>query len=94
MLLYVSIQLVSQGILGNELLFTKKASAEITFTVPGGLIVPILTTGIIIWILSNLSKDEMIGSSIALLILSLIYVLIKWYKNKQIRLLAAKSAIK
>jgi len=77
-----------------KLRYKKTPATEKTFTIPGGLIVPILASMIIIWILSNLSKEEMTGISIALFVLSLIYVVMKWYKNKQVRLLAAKTAIK
>ncbi len=73
-----------------RLRYKKTAFTEKTFTVPGGLTIPILATVIIVWLLSNLSKEEMIGSSIALLVLSLIYVVMKWYKNKQMRLLGTK----
>jgi len=71
-----------------RLRYRKKVVEGKTFTIPGGIIIPVLATAIIVWILSNLSKEEMIGISIALLIVSLVYVLVKWYKNKQIRRLA------
>lgn len=76
-----------------KLRYTKTGSAEKTFKIPGGLIVPISATVIIIWILSNLSKEEMIGTGIALLVLSLIYILMRWYKNRQLRLSAAKPVV-
>jgi len=56
---------------------------EKTFTVPGGLIIPLLASVIIIWILSNLSREEMIGISMSILVLSLIYVVMEWVKRKQ-----------
>ena len=65
-----------------RLRFKKSAFPEKTFKIPGGLTVPILATVIIIWVLSNLSKQEMIGVTIALIVLSVIYVLMKWYKSK------------
>ena len=77
-----------------KLRYTKTPGTKKTFTIPGGLVIPILASMIIIWILSNLSKEEMIGISIALFVLSLIYFVMKWYKNKQVRLLAAKAGIK
>ena len=52
------------------------------FKIPGGLVVPILAMGIIIYFLSNLGKTEAIAAGILIGILSLIYVLIKVYKNK------------
>ena len=57
------------------------------FTIPGGIIVPLLAVVIIIWVLSNLSKKELIGIGIALLVFSVLYFLMKWVKNKQLRLL-------
>jgi amino acid transporter len=53
--------------------FTKIAASADAFKIPGGLTIPILATAVIIWMLSNLSKEEMIGIAIALLVLSLIY---------------------
>ena len=50
--------------------------------IPGGLVVPILAMGIIIYFLSNLGKVEAIAAGILIGNLSLIYVLIKVYKNK------------
>ena len=60
------------------------SSTEKAFTIPGGLLVPILATMGILWLLSNLSKEEMIGTAIALLVLSLIYFFMKWFKKKQL----------
>lgn len=77
-----------------RLRYKKTVPAEKTFRIPGGLIVPVLATAIIIWVLSNLSKTEKIGISITVLILSLIFFLMKWYKNKRLRVLPAKSMFK
>jgi len=77
-----------------RLRYKKTGFAEKTFKIPGGLFVPLLATAIIIWILSNLTKMEMTGISITLVILSVIYAFMKWYKNKQIPVSAAKSAVK
>ena len=65
-----------------RLRYTKVATAK-TCRVPGGLVIPILASVLIIWILSNLSKEEMIGIGISMLVLSLIYVVMEWVKRKQ-----------
>ncbi|MEP6616412.1 MAG: APC family permease [Ginsengibacter sp.] len=53
-----------------------------SFKIPGGISIPLLATAIIIWILSNLSKQEIISLAVALLIFSVIYVIMKRYSNK------------
>jgi amino acid transporter len=45
------------------------------FKIPGGLLVPILAICIIVWLLSNLSKAELIGTLIFILLGSGIYLL-------------------
>jgi basic amino acid/polyamine antiporter, APA family len=67
-----------------KLRYQTTTTTEKTFTIPGGLSIPIITAMIIIWILSNLTKEEMVGSSLALILLSLIYVIMRWYKCKQL----------
>lgn len=64
-----------------KLRYSQKAQSD-EFKIPGGLVVPILAMGIIIYFLSNLGKVEAIAAGILIGILSLIYVLIKVYKNK------------
>ena len=58
----------------------KKQPGE--FEIPGGLTVPILAILVILYFLSHLSKNEMIGTGIFIGILSLIFWLIKIYKRK------------
>jgi basic amino acid/polyamine antiporter, APA family len=72
-----------------RLRYKKPILAVKTFTVPGGLVVPALATGIIVWLLSNLSGKELAGVSIALAILTIVYVLMKWYKTRQLPNLTA-----
>jgi len=64
-----------------KLRYSQKAQPD-EFKIPGGLVVPILAMGIIIYFLSNLGKAEAIAAGILIGMLSLIYVLIKVYKNK------------
>ena len=61
----------------------KTAGPEKTFKVPGGIIIPILAAITIIWVLSNLSKEELTGVGISLVVLSVIYFLMKWFKDKK-----------
>ena len=66
-----------------KLRYRKTVSAEKTFTVPGGLLVPVLATIIIFWILSSLSKQEMIGISVTMFAFSMIYLLMKLYNRRK-----------
>ena len=52
------------------------------FKIPGGWTVPILAIAIILYFLSNLSTNEMIGTTITIAVLSLIFVFIKVFKRK------------
>ncbi len=51
-----------------------------TFKIPGGYLVPILAVITILWLLSNLTGQEMVSMLIALSILSTIFLLIKYFK--------------
>ena len=55
--------------------FKRSGDNKKTFTIPGGITVPLLATVIIGWLLSNLSKDEIIGISIFIAALVIIYFL-------------------
>jgi amino acid transporter len=79
-------------VLSNIRLKRKKAnSAEKTFTIPGGIVIPIIATAIIIWLLSHLSREEIIGIAIFITALSLIYFIMKFFGNKRARLAAANK---
>lgn len=52
------------------------------FKIPGGWLVPILSVAIILYFLSNLSTNEMIGTAITIAVLSLIFLIIKFLKRK------------
>jgi APA family basic amino acid/polyamine antiporter len=58
------------------------ATAEKTFRAPGGIIVPLLAMGVIAWLLSSLTKKEMIGITIFIFVFTIIYFLMSWYKRK------------
>jgi len=51
-------------------------SNEKTFRIPGGYIVPILSVIVILWFLSNLSENKILGISLFIIILTLVYFLI------------------
>ena len=73
-----------------KLRYKRTANTEKTFIIPGGLTIPLLAIAAIAWLLFSLSLQEKIWISITLLVLSLVYVLMKWYKKRQVRLLPAK----
>lgn len=50
------------------------------FKIPGGYVVPILSVITILWFLSNLATEKMIGMVIAIAILSLAYYVIKFFR--------------
>lgn len=52
------------------------------FKIPGGQTVPILSIGIILYFLSNLPKNEMIGTAIFIGILTVIFYIIRFYKSR------------
>lgn len=61
---------------------TKKSEAG-EFKIPGGLTVPILSIGIIIYFLSNLSNKEMIATAVFIGLLSAIFFVIRFIKRKK-----------
>jgi amino acid transporter len=61
---------------------TNSATSEKTFRIPGGIIVPLLAIGVIVWLLSNLSKPELTGIAIFISIFSLIYLVNNILKKK------------
>ena len=66
-----------------KLRFEKPAAREKTFTIPGGIIVAVLATAIIIWLLSNLSKEEMTGTAIFIAALMVIFFIMKLNKKRK-----------
>jgi len=64
---------------------TNSAMSEKTFHIPGGIIVPLLAIGVIVWLLSHLTKPEFTGIAIFIFVFSLIYLANKiWKKRKYI----------
>ena len=64
-----------------KLRYTQKSKPD-EFTIPGGLTIPILSIAIILYFLSNLAQNEIIGTLIAIGVLSAIYALISFSKKK------------
>ena len=62
----------------------KNTTTENTFRVPGGVILPLLASAGILWLLSNLTKPELIGIAIFIAVFSLIYLVVKLVKKKTI----------
>ena len=79
-----SILLVYLGVVFSviKLRYTQKSNPD-EFTIPGGLIIPILSISIILYFLSNLTQNEIIGTVIAIGVLSAIYALIRFSKIKK-----------
>lgn len=65
-----------------KLRFKKEPIQEKTFKVPGGLIIPCFAIGAIIYVLSNLSKQEIVSLIVFVLLISFIYFVMKWWQNK------------
>ena len=56
------------------------------FLIPGGIIVPVIAVAAIAWLLSGISRQEVVAIVTALGILSLVYILIRIFTGKQQRL--------
>jgi amino acid transporter len=78
LIIYLGVVLASVKLRRKEIVTNEK-----TFRVPGGIIVPLFASAGIIWLLSSLSKKEMIGTAIFILIISIIYMFILLAKKKQ-----------
>ncbi|MGI9531637.1 APC family permease [Lutimonas sp.] len=59
----------------------KKGSEEI-FKMPGGLLIPIIAIACIAWLLSSLSKSEIIMTLVFIALVSVIYFVMKFIKKK------------
>ncbi|MGM8363589.1 APC family permease [Flavobacterium sp. ARAG 55.4] len=65
-----------------KLRYSQKSGPD-EFTIPGGLTIPILSIAIILYFLSNLTQNEIIGTLIAIAVLSLVYALIYFSMTKK-----------
>ena len=70
-------------VLATIRLRSKKDVAQMrTFKIPGGVTVPVLAIGVILWLLTNLSKQELISISVFILLFALIYTVSGKLKSK------------
>lgn len=60
----------------------KDAVVEKGFKVPGGMIIPFIAIAAIIWVLSNLSRAEIISLGIFIAVISVIYFVMKKWQSK------------
>jgi amino acid transporter len=60
----------------------KQENVEKSFKVPGGLVIPIFGIGSIIWLLTSLSKGEIIATLIFIAVVSGIYFVMKGIKKR------------
>ena len=65
-----------------KLRYSQKTQPD-EFRIPGGLLVPILAMGIIVYFLSNLSEKDVIAAVLFVAVLSFIFLLIKILKNRK-----------
>jgi amino acid transporter len=68
-----------------KLRYKKKTTNEKSFTIPGGITIPVIATVIIIWILSNLSKEEITGILLFIIVLVAIYFIMILIKSRKAR---------
>jgi len=80
-----SVLIIYLGVSLATLKLRKKrdTDTEKTFRVAGGVIVPVLASCGIIWLLSNLSKQELTGIAIFIFVFSVVYLFIKMLKDKK-----------
>jgi basic amino acid/polyamine antiporter, APA family len=78
LLIYLGVVLSTLKLRKND-----TATAEKTFRVRGGIIVPLLATCAIIWLLSSLTRPEFSGIAIFILVFSIIYLITVMMKKKQ-----------
>ena len=79
LIIYLGVVLASIKLRKKEIPVTEK-----TFRLPGGVVLPLLASAGILWLLSNLTKPEVIGIGIFILVFSLIYVIVKLARKKAI----------
>lgn len=59
----------------------RKVNRENSFTIPGGLLVPILALAATGWFLSSLKRVEVVSVAIFLTVISILYFIFKFYKK-------------
>lgn len=64
-----------------KLRIKEKDSNKKIFKVPGGFIIPVIGIASIVWLLSSLSKVEILAAIIFVAVVSVIYFMMKWIKK-------------
>ncbi|MGA2408290.1 MAG: amino acid permease [Bacteroidales bacterium] len=67
-----------------KLRLRKDPSPPRTFKIPGGITIPSITLILIIWFLSRLTRNEVTGIALMILVLTVIYLIMKLIKNKTV----------
>ena len=62
----------------------KQAASEKTFRAPGGLLFPVIGIATIVWLLTCLSKWEILSTLIFIAVVCVIYFVMKKIKNNQV----------
>lgn len=70
----------------------KQDAAEKTFRIPGGLIIPLIGIAAIVWLLTSLSRWEILSTIIFIVIVCIIYFATKKFKRKTILILPTESS--
>jgi len=65
-----------------KLKLKKQESADDIFKIPGGLIIPIIGIASIVWLLTSLSKWEIIATIVFIALVCIIYFTMKWIKRR------------
>lgn len=78
LIIYLGVVLSSVKLRRKETTTTEK-----TFRVPGGIIVPLLAAAGIIWLLSNLTGNELTGIGLFMIVFSIAYFTMKQVKKKK-----------
>jgi len=60
----------------------KEESSEGIFKIPGGLTIPLIGIASIVWLLTSLSKSDIIATSIFIAVVCVIYFTMKWIKRQ------------
>lgn len=71
-----------------KLRMVKQDAAEKTFKMPGGLIIPFIGIAAIVWLLTGLSKWEILSTIIFTAAVSVIYMVMKQFKKEKITIAA------
>jgi APA family basic amino acid/polyamine antiporter len=79
--------LIYLGVVLATIKLRKKGSSgtDKTFRIPGGLLIPLLAMGVILWLLSKLTKEEMTGIAGFIIIFSIIYFLNNLIRKKNLQ---------